>query len=120
MSLINEMVNKFLSWEFPHDLDPDGGIYFDPSGRSLPTGTNLLTATQAKAMIEHIAGERIAVLEAQVAKMPVVVGYVDKHDQQWMCRRDYGHTKTQPIRNTKTDYYNIAVYMDSPQEPIQP
>lgn len=60
---IDAMVNRFLMWKLPADFAPDGGISFEPImggiGRTIkrePVGTNLLTATQAKAMIRHILG----------------------------------------------------------------
>lgn len=58
------MVNRFLSWELPEDFSPDGGISFQrvfppsPMGGGgyvrKPTGTNLLNAEQAEAMIRHL------------------------------------------------------------------
>ncbi len=61
---INEMVNRFLSWKLPADFHPDGGITFTPDynvgtpypGKHEPSGTNLLTFTQAKAMVLHMLG----------------------------------------------------------------
>lgn len=60
-------VERFLQWKLPHDFNPDGGITFQPEFnreymakqgkppmRHEPTGTNLLTATQAKQMVEYI------------------------------------------------------------------
>ena len=52
--LINKMVDRFLQWQLPADFTPDGGISFD--GKSHPVGTNLLTAVQAKVMLEHVLG----------------------------------------------------------------
>lgn len=70
----DEMVNRFLSWKLPDDFSPDSGISFektyngykdgafvkgiqrtpnDPAS-SWPIGTNLFTAEQAKAMLEHV------------------------------------------------------------------
>lgn len=60
---IDHLVNRFLSWKLPEDFRPDNGISFDPVGnrgvwsyeyKREPTGTNLLTATQAKAMVLHL------------------------------------------------------------------
>lgn len=51
----DEMVNRFLSWALPGDFYPDGGIHFTaPNSGAMPTGTNLLHAGQARAMLEHI------------------------------------------------------------------
>ena len=63
--LIKELARRFLQWELPADFAPDGGITFAPTYRGIdgveyprkPTGTNLLTATQAEAMIRHMIGQ---------------------------------------------------------------
>jgi hypothetical protein len=53
---IDDMVSRFLSWRLPDDFRPDCGIRFAPLNHpnSWPIGTNLFTATQAKAMLEHV------------------------------------------------------------------
>lgn len=50
------MVNRFLSWQLPDDFSPDGGIEFRKTAewQHGPTGTNLLNAQQAEAMIRHL------------------------------------------------------------------
>lgn len=53
MKVSDEMVNRFLNWSFPDDFNPDGGIVFDRR-RPGPVGTNLLTAIQARQMLEHV------------------------------------------------------------------
>jgi hypothetical protein len=64
---IKHMVDRFLMWKLPADFSPDGGISFDPvvscfgspvkrQQRREPVGTNLLTATQAEAMVRHMLG----------------------------------------------------------------
>jgi hypothetical protein len=59
------MVNRFLHWPLPRSFSPDGGITFErqvmtPDGwaerADMPIGTNLFTATEAKAMLEHVLG----------------------------------------------------------------
>lgn len=58
----DEMVSRFLSWKLPKDFHPDGGMVFIPTkGRGhdsphWPVGTNLLTAQQAREMLEHVFG----------------------------------------------------------------
>lgn len=81
MTNIDEMVNRFLCWKLPADFSPDCGISFKREsdyehpefGRTKyePTGTNLLTAEQAKNMFTHCIGprdhnQRISELEAEV------------------------------------------------------
>lgn len=52
---IKHMVNRFLCWHFPENFNPDGGISFR-KGRNeyMPSGTNLLDATQADAMVREM------------------------------------------------------------------
>lgn len=62
---IKHMVDRFLGWRLPEDFHPDAGISFKPTFndhtkhpmRYEPTGTNLLDATQATAMIRHLVKE---------------------------------------------------------------
>lgn len=67
MNVTDEMVNRFLSWKLPQDFSPDCGISFTPyfnveynakqgkpPQRHEPIGTNLLTADQARKMLEHV------------------------------------------------------------------
>lgn len=59
---IEEMTNRFLSYKLPSDLNPDGGLSFEPVGnkgtpyefKREPYGTNLLDYNQAKAMVLHM------------------------------------------------------------------
>jgi hypothetical protein len=56
---IKIMVDRFLMWKVPADFSPDGGVKFEPAplyggGFHRPVGTNLLTATQAEAMVRHM------------------------------------------------------------------
>lgn len=72
---IDAMVSRFLCWRLPKDFAPDGRVKFDrvflvfdgfdgaqpidisdAPDHYWPTGTNLFTAEQAKAMIEHMLG----------------------------------------------------------------
>ena len=50
---VDAMVDRFLCWKLPDDFGPDGGIAYTLSPGFTPIGTNLLTATQAKAMFEY-------------------------------------------------------------------
>ncbi|MDE2107095.1 MAG: hypothetical protein KGL39_58350 [Patescibacteria group bacterium] len=59
---IKHMVDRFLCWRLPDDFSPDAGISFKRThsentpwaGRHEPVGTNLLSATQAEAMVRHM------------------------------------------------------------------
>lgn len=59
---IKHMVDRFLSWRLPEDFSPDAGITFKREFnentpfqmKHEPSGTNLLNANQAEAMIRHL------------------------------------------------------------------
>jgi hypothetical protein len=58
---VDQMVERFLLWPLPKDFAPDCGISFDGRkpdamgyARQWPVGTNLLTATQTRQMIEYM------------------------------------------------------------------
>lgn len=59
---IKHMVDRFLSWKLPADFSPDAGISFKATFnehtahpmKHEPSGTNLLSAAQAEAMIRHM------------------------------------------------------------------
>ncbi|MCP1832857.1 hypothetical protein [Bradyrhizobium sp. USDA 4545] len=59
---IKHMVNRFLGWKLPENFNPDGGVSFKKTfnehtahpGKHEPSGTNLLDAEQATAMVRHI------------------------------------------------------------------
>jgi hypothetical protein len=59
---VKHMVSRFLGWKLPENFSPDGGISFQPMAnfgtdsafKRAPVGTNLLTATQAEAMVRHM------------------------------------------------------------------
>lgn len=63
--LVKHMVDRFLRWKLPEDFRPDGGIDFKPNynehtpfpARHEPSGTNLLNATQAEAMVRFMLSE---------------------------------------------------------------
>lgn len=59
---IKHMVNRFLGYKLPENFNPDGGVSFERFGnkgtshqyRREPSGTNLLDATQADAMVRYM------------------------------------------------------------------
>ncbi len=59
---IKRMVDRFLSWKLPENFNPDGGISFKREFnentpwpmKHEPSGTNLLNAVQAEAMVRHM------------------------------------------------------------------
>lgn len=54
--MLDEIVNRFLSWKLPINFSPDAGISFTPSANPncWPTGTNLFTAVQAREMFKYV------------------------------------------------------------------
>lgn len=61
MKVTPEMVNRFLGWKLPENFSPDGGVSFVkpfvvPAYQKAhwPSGTNLLNAEQARAMLEYV------------------------------------------------------------------
>ena len=71
---IKHMAEQFLRWKLPDNFNPDGGVSFTPIAnagspyehRHTPTGTNLLTYTQALAMVQHML-EGLPTTEAAAA-----------------------------------------------------
>jgi len=49
---MTDLVNRFLAWPVPADVYPDG-----TPGQPGRTGTNLMTAQQAEAMLTHVLGD---------------------------------------------------------------
>jgi hypothetical protein len=61
---INTLVNRFLGWKLPATFGPDAGISFKPyhpnqtpDSGLWPIGTNLLTASEAREMLEHVLAD---------------------------------------------------------------
>lgn len=58
MTTIDDLVTSFLTWPLPGDVAADPcAMALDYPGR---TGTNLLTAAQAKQMLTHVLGDVLA------------------------------------------------------------
>lgn len=55
----DEMVNRFLSWPLPATVLPDSCVL----DRSYPhrSGTHLLNADEARAMLEHVLADSVTV-----------------------------------------------------------
>ena len=66
MKVTDEMVTRFLGWKLPQDFNPDGGVTFTPINHPAcwPIGTNLLTAVQARAMLEHVLAVETSALSS--------------------------------------------------------
>lgn len=55
MKVTEEMVDRFLSWELPVTLCADECVS-NPTYSFPRYGTNLLTAAEARQMLEHVLG----------------------------------------------------------------
>lgn len=60
-AVTDEMISRFLGWPLPEGFSPDCGISFDGrkddewnKNKTWPIGTNLLTASQAREMLEYV------------------------------------------------------------------
>jgi len=67
MQVTEDMVSRFLGWPLPKDFCPDCGISFDGrkddawnKNKTWPIGTNLLTASQARQMLEYVLAQEKA------------------------------------------------------------
>ncbi len=61
VSVTQDMVDRFLRWPLPETFAPDCWIVFNGRGvdahgytKTWPVGTNLLTAIEARAMLEYV------------------------------------------------------------------
>lgn len=94
---ILQAVNRFLGWKLPKEFCPDSFISFDREKHSQwggypnswPTGTNLLTADQAREMFEYCF-EQVAQPKAEPVQEPVA--WPDKCElDQTPLGRAYSH-----------------------------
>lgn len=62
MPPIQDLANRFLGWKLPQTFGPDCFITFErekaKANQSWPVGTNLLSADEARQMLEHVLGVR--------------------------------------------------------------
>ena len=58
-TVLDKLVDRFLGWKLPQTFGPDCYISFDrekaTNNNSWPIGTNLLTAVEAKEMLQYLA-----------------------------------------------------------------
>lgn len=66
---------NFLSWKFPKDFHPNGGIEYHRSYLGTATGTNLLAYAQAEQMFKHCVEEAIVELLKAQPKTVVPEGW---------------------------------------------
>lgn len=98
------MVSRFLAWALPDDFAPDCGIsfkgYYSAPGvgpvRFEPTGTNLLNAGQARAMLEHVLGCDVAAAAPLPAAAPATKGVCNDERACGACFSTQGACETKP------------------------
>lgn len=81
---LDELVNRFLTWPVPADVYPDG-----TPGQPGRSGTNLLTAQQAKDMLTHVLGD--------------VLAEAAKSERRAVAFGDIVHTQTLAMRAAVVD-----------------
>lgn len=91
---IDAMVSRFLAWRLPADFAPDGYVSFNRAsaseqGSTWPTGTNLLNAYQARAMLEHVIGIKTIANAApsEPSQFPVPSCSAKSHQQRVIDER---------------------------------
>lgn len=83
--ILDQLADRFLCWKLPADFSPDCGITFKRNynegtprpGVHEPIGTNLLTAIQAKEMLEYVTAPllaRITELEDELKRKGKMIG----------------------------------------------
>ncbi len=72
------LVDRFLTWPVPADVYPDG-----TPGQPGRTGTNLLSAPQAKAMLQHVLGGLPAQPLTEAKLMGLYVDFDRRADKAW-------------------------------------
>lgn len=70
--LIDQLVDRFLTCPLPETVDVD--LCAIEPGYPNRTGTNLLTAIEAKTVLEHVAGDLIAELELAKTRIETALG----------------------------------------------
>lgn len=97
MTISDDMVSRFLMWPVPADVYPDG-----MPGKPGRTGTNLMTAPQARAMLEHVLSDHLGALGAEIKRLRTALRFyargehyhldesedfdtVSGEPQNWLC-----------------------------------
>lgn len=90
---IKYLVDRFLGWHLPTNFNPDGGVSFKATyndgtphqGKNEPTGTNLLDADQATAMVRYMI-DRIPGISAPSPAHNALKAWMKTHGStDWDC-----------------------------------
>ena len=90
-STLDQAVERFLCWKLPADFSPDCGISFQRESNYLgsgriqyePTGTNLLDAQQAKAMLEHVTEP----MQAEINELRAALNGAELFEQSFLYQK---------------------------------
>lgn len=108
---IKHMVDKFLAYRFPEDIQPDGGLsirrVFNEGTphefRATPSGTNLLNAAQATDMVRHM-------IEGLPALPPHGDGLASPRPPEFYHTLDLAYRAVDALGGTgASDAYNSAL-----------
>lgn len=97
---LDAAVDRFLSWCLPQDFAPDGGVSFKPPTDSVswPTGTNLLTATQAREMLRRVlAADAAEIREATATVFSELLRQLDEACLVAQLCKDLNEARTQML-----------------------
>jgi hypothetical protein len=88
---VNAMVTRFLTWKLPETFCPDGYIGFNREGaeNAWPTGTNLFSAPEVKAMLRHM----VSPCTCKDPVLPICDDYFEQ-THRIRCCLDCGHLES--------------------------
>jgi hypothetical protein len=67
---MDKLIDRFLAWPLPDSVCPDAcTINKRAHGAPIPTGTNLLSAIEARQMLEHVLADTIQIPLAEYEKL---------------------------------------------------
>ena len=81
------------------DLPPEVAQHIGQLGVEMPDGTVAWTATEARTLLGHLCGSKVAVLEGELFKVEPI-GPVPLY-QGWSCTRAPGETATDYARRSQ-------------------
>jgi hypothetical protein len=104
---IKHMVDRFLGWRLPEGFNPDGGISFKKTFnehtvhpmKHEPSGTNLLDATQAEAMVRNMIDGLPATDRSEVERLKEDL---ESRMQAWLRQRKLLDAASSEIDTLKT------------------
>jgi hypothetical protein len=126
--LIDEAVNRFLSWRLPAGFNPDCGISFDgrkpdqlnPS-KTWPIGTNLFSAEQAREMFVYCLGAAKPPTAKLTFTLKQALALVETFGDDEECEICVYRSQGGMLCAYADDYLEEGVFpLNAPAEPIKP